>query len=185
MTKAVVWITGLPACGKSTFADVTAQALERRGIASCILDSDRVREALSPPPSHSDEGRAHFYRTLAGLASLIASQDFVAVVAATAHRAIYRERARTRAPRFVEVYVDTPLEVCEARDPKGLYAQARAGNITGLPGVDAVYEPPARPHVIAREGRDEEAAQKLAELLARGGDGRGAEAGLGEGPRRG
>jgi adenylyl-sulfate kinase len=170
VTGAVVWITGLPGAGKTSFADEAASILSARGTAVCVLDSDRVREALSPTPSFSDEGRAHFYRTLAGLAALIASQEIVAIVAATAHRAIYRDRARTRAPRFFEVYVDTPVDECARRDPKGLYAQARAGEITGLPGIDAPYEPPARPQVVARGGRDEDAARKLAELVLAAGE---------------
>lgn len=168
MTGAVVWITGLPGSGKTSLAQAAAGVLKERGAAVCILDSDSVREALSPAPSYSDEGRAHFYRTLAGLAALLASQDIVALVAATAHRAIYRDRARTRAPRFVEVYVDTPVEECARRDPKGLYAQARAGEITGLPGIDASYEPPARPHVVARGGLDEDAARRLADVVLEG-----------------
>jgi adenylylsulfate kinase len=166
VTGAVVWITGLPGSGKSSLAEAAAEALGAKGVAVCILDSDRVREALSPTPAYSDEGRAHFYRTMAGLAALIASQGIVAIVAATAHRAIYRDRARTRSPRFIEAYVDTPVEECARRDPKGLYAQARAGEITGLPGIDAPYEPPARPHVVAHGGRDEEAARRLAEIVA-------------------
>lgn len=165
MTAAVVWITGLPGSGKSSLAEVAAAALGERGAAVCVLDSDRVREALSPAPGYSDEGRAHFYRTLAGLAALISSQGIVTIVAATAHRAIYRERARTRASRFVEVYVDTPLDECQRRDAKGLYRRARAGEIAGLPGVDATYEPPSRPHLIARGGRDHDAVQRLADLV--------------------
>jgi adenylylsulfate kinase len=165
VTGAVVWITGLPGAGKSSLAEAAAAALRDRGAAVCTLDSDRVRDALSPAPAYSDEGRAHFYRTLAGLAALIASQGIVAIVAATAHRAIYRERARTRASRFIEVYVDTPVEECARRDPKGLYAQARAGEITGLPGIDAPFEPPARPHLVAHGGHDGDAAGRLADIV--------------------
>lgn len=165
MTGAVIWITGLPGAGKSSLAEAAAAALGERGVPACLLDSDRVREALSPAPSYSDEGRAHFYRTLAGLAALIASQQIVAIVAATSHRAIYRERARTRTARFVEVYVDTPVQECERRDAKGLYARARAGEIAGLPGVDASYEVPSRPHLVARGGHDDDAVGRLVELV--------------------
>lgn len=168
LTGVVVWITGLPGAGKTSFAEAAAAALQARGASVCVLDSDTVREALSPTPGFSDEGRAHFYRTLAGLAALLASQGIVAIVAATAHRAIYRDRARTRTPRFIEVYVDTPPGECARRDPKGLYAQARAGEIAGLPGLDAPYEPPARPQIVAHGGRDDEAAARLAEFVVDG-----------------
>ena len=169
MTAAVVWVTGLPASGKSTLAGGAAAGLRRRGAPVCVLDSDAVRAELSPPLGYSDEDRAHFYRTLSGLAALIAAQGITALVPATANRTSYRdagrERARARGVRFFEVLVDAPVEECARRDPKGLYAAARAGDIGGLPGVEADYERPEHPDVVARGGDDEGAVRRVVDLV--------------------
>ncbi len=140
MTGVVVWFTGPPSSGKSTLAVRVAAELDR----PVLLDGDEVREALRPPLGFTEEERDAFYETLARLAALLAQQGFVVLVAATAHRRFFRQRARALAPRFVEVFVATPLEECMRRDAKGLYARST----TELPGGDVTYERPVAPEVV-------------------------------------
>jgi adenylylsulfate kinase len=166
VSGAVVWMTGLPASGKSTLARRLEARLRRAGTACLRLDGDEVRAALVPPPGFDEAGRAAFYATLGRLAALAARQGAVAIVAATAHRRAFRDAARALAPRFVEVLVDTPPEVCAARDPKGLWARARAGGAPDLPGAGPAYERPAAPDVVAAGGEDPAAIEAIAALLA-------------------
>lgn len=154
---AVVWVTGLPSSGKSTFARrLVSRLLERRRPA-VLLDGDAVRAALVPRPGHDPASRLAFYETLGNLALALAGDGQVAVVAATAHLRSFRDRVRARAPRFVEVLVDVPAEVCAARDPKGLWALSRAGGAPELPGGGVPYERPLSPEVVATGGEDEAA----------------------------
>jgi adenylylsulfate kinase len=162
----LVWITGLPSSGKSTLAESTRERLQRAGVACCILDSDVVRAALLPALGYDATARDRFYEMLGGLGALLAEQGLVVLVAATAHRRAYREQARRRALRFLEVWVDVPLEECRRRDAKGLYAGFARGEQRELPGEDVVYEPPERPDVVAQGGSDAAALETLAALLA-------------------
>ncbi|HSM93232.1 MAG TPA: adenylyl-sulfate kinase [Anaeromyxobacteraceae bacterium] len=168
MRGAVVWITGLPSSGKSTLARRIQARLRDAGLAAAVLDGDQVRAALDPRPGYDPESRSRFYGALARLAALLAKQGIVAIVAATAHRRAFRERARALAPRFLEVFVDVPLEACAARDAKGLYAAAQRGAVTELPGVGAGFERPLDPDVVADGGEDPAAPEAVAELLAEG-----------------
>ncbi len=158
---AVVWLTGLPASGKSTLASRLEERLRGLGRAAVVLDGDEVREALVPRPGYSPEERDAFYETLARLAALLARQGHPVLVAATAPRRAHRAAARALAPRFVEVFVDVPAEECARRDPKGLWAQARAGAAPTLPGAGAPYEPPEAPEVRARGGEDGAAVEAV------------------------
>lgn len=158
----VVWFTGLPSSGKSTLAEAVRRHLLAAGRACALLDGDDVRAALVPTPGHDEADRAAFYGTLARLAALLAHQRLVVLVAATAHHRSYRAEARRLAPRFVEVYLDVPLTTCQARDAKGLYARAAAGELSQLPGAGAAYEPPEAPDVVARGVED---AASIAGLL--------------------
>lgn len=162
----VVWITGLPSAGKSTLAVNLNDRLRGAGVPCCLLDGDAVRRALVPRPGYDDASRDHFYETLANLAALLAGQGLVVLVAATAHRRAYRDRARALASRFLEVWVDVPLEECRGRDAKGLYAALAEGRVSSLPGEDAAYEPPLNPDVTARGGTDSDALDELTMLLA-------------------
>jgi adenylylsulfate kinase len=163
----VVWFTGLPSSGKTTLARAVKNDLEARGMACCLLDSDEVRSALHPQPGYDSDGRGAFYATLASLAALLARQGIAVLVAATAHRKAYRAAAQIVAPRFVEVFVDTPLEECERRDAKGLYRRGRAAEITAVPGIHTAYEPPSSPDVVAKGGSSDEAvAAVVAVILA-------------------
>jgi adenylylsulfate kinase len=165
VTSAVVWVTGLPSSGKSTLAVALRHALVGQGTASLILDGDSVRQTLVPQPGYGDLERDHFYDTLARLASLLARQDLVVVVPATANRRAFRERARALAPHFIEVWLAVSTAECRRRDKKGLYALGEQGAISHLPGADAAYEPPESAEVIADGGSDENAVARIVTLL--------------------
>jgi adenylylsulfate kinase len=167
MSGLVVWITGRPSAGKSTFGQAALVAVRAEGVACCLLDGDAVRESLVPHPGYTSEDRDAFYETLAKLAALLAKQDLVVLVAATAQRRSFRERARSLAPSFVEVWVDTPVDECVRRDTKGLYAAVRNGTLSGVPGADEVYEPPPHPDVIAHGGLDVVAVTELCTKVLR------------------
>ncbi|HEU4730209.1 MAG TPA: adenylyl-sulfate kinase [Kofleriaceae bacterium] len=159
VTGAIVWFTGLPSSGKSTLARRVQGHFSSTGRASVLLDGDELRDILGVH-SYTPEDRDRFYRALGALAALIAHQGIVVLVAATAPRRQERDRVRAAVAGeagFVEVWVQTPLEACEERDPKGLYARARRGELPDLPGVGAAYEPPLEPEVIADGGLDESA----------------------------
>ncbi|MCS6913387.1 MAG: adenylyl-sulfate kinase [Myxococcales bacterium] len=166
-----VWITGRPGAGKSTLAQALARALRRRGVGVAVLESDALRALLAPGAGYDEQGRATFYRALLGLAALLVHQGVPVLLDATANRRAYRADAATVLPRFLEVLVDCPQAVCEARDPKGLYRRARAGEAPWLPGVGVPYEPPEQPDVVvqgATEDPDEAAGRILAVLSSRG-----------------
>jgi len=145
----VVWFTGLPASGKSTLAERV-----RERVGGILLDSDAMREVLEAD-NYTD--RDSFYHRLGALAALLARQGHIVLVAATAPRRKHRDDARVLAPRFVEVYVTTPLVECERRDPKHLYASARAGHAPLFPGIGVPYEPPPAPELTATGGKDDAA----------------------------
>ncbi len=138
----VVWLTGRPASGKTTLARRLVAALTEASIPATLVDSDEVRAVLTPTPRYDDDERALVYRAIAYLARRLADEGVVPVVAATAHDAHLRSIARAIAPDLVLVHVDCPLAVCEARDPKGLYARARRSAEGHLPGVHVPYEVP-------------------------------------------
>ncbi len=167
MSGCVVWITGRPSAGKSTFAERVRPLIAQQVGACALLDGDAVRGRLVPRPGYSAAERDAFYATLAGLAALLAEQGLVVLVPATAHREEFRDRAREVAPRFLEVFVDTPVEICAARDSKGLYAKSERGEVTQLPGAGESYQAPAQPDVVASGGRDEAAYAALISQLGR------------------
>lgn len=150
-TGAVVWITGIPAAGKTTLALALAKALTADGIPAEVLDGDRLRATVSPDLGFGREARAEQARRVAAMAVAHATEGAVALVALVSPFAADRDAARALVGaggvRFVEVHVDPGLAVCQHRDPKGLYAAAAAGEITELTGYDAPYEPPATPEV--------------------------------------
>ncbi len=155
---AIVWFTGLPASGKSTLARHVRDQLR---VPSVILDSDELRDVLGAA-SYDSESRAAFYRAMRALALLLANQGLVVLVAATAPR---REHRAIEGAHVIEVHVRTPLEVCERRDPKGLYAAARRGALRTLPGLGEDYEAPAAPAIVADGGEDARAVDALVEML--------------------
>lgn len=165
MKGSVVWITGLPSSGKSVLAEQVWRRLLHERRPAVLLDGDAVRAAIRPAPGYDEEGRAQFYETLGNLATMLARQGLVVLVPATAHRKVFRDQARASSPHFVEVYLCTSPESCARRDTKGLYAAAREGKASGLPGYDAAYEAPESPDVIALGGFDEEAVFKILKCI--------------------
>jgi bifunctional enzyme CysN/CysC len=146
---ATVWLTGLPASGKSTLAAAVEARLLAEGRAAYLLDGDNLRHGLNGDLGFSPEDRAENVRRTAEVAALIADAGVVALAALVSPYVADREAARTvhehRGIAFLEIHVATSLAECERRDPKGLYARARAGRLDGLTGVSAPYEPPESP----------------------------------------
>jgi len=146
-----VWITGLSAAGKTTIARALESRLAELGTGAVLLDGDLLRRGLSSDLGISPEDRSEQARRTAHVAALIAGAGLVAVVSLISPYADDRRRARriheAAGVGFHEVWIDTPLHVCEERDPKGIYARLRAGEIRAVTGVDAPYEPPADPDV--------------------------------------
>jgi adenylyl-sulfate kinase len=167
---ATVWMTGLPGSGKSTIAGGVEAALLGSGRSVYILDGDNLRHGLNGDLGFSAADRAENVRRTAEVSALLADAGVVVLVALVSPYRADRDAARAvhdaRGLPFLEVHVATPLEECERRDPKGLYARARAGEITGLTGVDDPYEPPVAADVVvgAGEGLDEAVALVLAAL---------------------
>ena len=189
----VVWFTGLSGSGKSTIANLVDQKLSRQGVYSFLLDGDNIRHGLnatvdmlsaagSANPDRfglgfAAEDRQENIRRVGAVAQLFASAGLVALVAFVSPYRRDRDAVRgvieqtLRPDDFVEVFVDTPLDVCEARDPKGLYQRARAGELAGMTGIDAPYEAPdsAEIHLHTAENEaDALADQVLTHLAAAG-----------------
>jgi len=143
-----IWLTGLPASGKSTLATGVAGVLEERGVPVQILDSDELRQVLTPEPTYSQPEREWFYRVMVFIGALLVQNGVNVIFAATANRRRYRARAEQVIERFAEVYVRCSLETCMERDGKGIYAKVKAGQVHNVPGLQAPYEPPANPAVV-------------------------------------
>lgn len=175
----VIWFTGLSGCGKSTVANLVDHKLHSQGKRSFVLDGDNVRHGLNAGPGmlkerHGDEFAKRFglgfsaqdreenIRRIGAVAKLFCDAGLITL---TAFISPYRRdrdavRASLAAGDFIEVLVDAPLEICESRDPKGLYKKARAGELKGFTGIDDPYEAPAKPELVL------DAAHKNAETLA-------------------
>lgn len=168
-----VWLTGLPAAGKSTLAAGLVRWLRSEGRPACVLDGDDLRLGLSVDLGFSASDRQENVRRAAEVARLVAQAGVVAVVSLVspyaAHRAAARAVHARAGVRFIEVFVDTPPQQCRSRDPKGLYARAARGEITHLTGADDPYEPPERPEVRVAAG--ELAPDRCVELVAMALDG--------------
>ena len=166
-----VWLTGLPASGKSTIARELSAALAEAGLAVEILESDAMRRVVTPTPTYFREERDLFYRALAFCGSRLVAHGVPVIFDATANRQEYRDLARTLIPHFVEVAVVCPLEVCQHRDRKGTYRKAVEGKSSTVPGLQESYEPPFQPDVVVDTTRlsPKSAAERVMEALrARG-----------------
>jgi bifunctional enzyme CysN/CysC len=149
-----IWFTGLSGSGKSTVAAELERRLIAAGRPAYLLDGDNLRHGLNADLGFSASDRAENVRRVGAVAQLFADAGHVAIVSLISPYAADRDAARAvhaaAGLPFVEVYLDTPLEVCEARDPKGLYAKARAGEIPDLTGIGSPYEEPTRPELVLR-----------------------------------
>ncbi len=176
----VIWFTGLSACGKSTVANLVDHKLHKRGQHSFVLDGDNVRMGLNAGPGmlkerHGEEFAKRFglgfsaqdreenIRRIGAVAKLFCDAGLVTL---TAFISPYRRdrdavRATMKDGDFIEIFVDAPLDVCEKRDPKGLYKKARAGELKGFTGIDDPYEAPAKPELVLDAGAKE--AEALAD----------------------
>jgi len=145
-----IWFTGLPSSGKTTLAHALAKRLADEGYDRVeVLDGDLAREHLTKGLGFSREDRAENVRRIGWVASLLARNGVVVLASVISAYRDDRDAVREmHGERFVEVHVATPLDVCAERDVKGLYAKQRAGELTGLTGVDDPYEPPLRPEVV-------------------------------------
>ncbi len=160
-----LWFTGLSGAGKSTIAEVVMEELRRRGHRVELLDGDEVRENLSKGLGFSKEDRDTNIRRIGWVAAVLARNGVVAITAAISPYRDIRDEIRGQIDNFVEVYVDTPLGVCEERDVKGLYAKARSGEIPQFTGVSDPYEPPPAPEVrVVTHDRD--VAASAAQVLS-------------------
>ena len=171
---AVVWFTGLSGAGKSTIAQALERELFARGMQTYVLDGDNIRHGLNSNLGFSPEDRVENIRRVSEVAKLMADSGVVAITAFISPYRMDRKRAREIAlegnAEFVEVFVDAPLEVCEARDPKNLYKKARAGEIREFTGIDAPYEPPEDAEIVVHTDRqtvNESVATILEGLLPR------------------
>jgi adenylylsulfate kinase len=185
----VVWLTGLSGCGKSTIANELEALLYRRGVATILLDGDNVRHGLCAPPQtlaqrhgqafadrfglgFGQQDREENIRRIAAVGELFVSSGMIAITAFVSPYRADRQLARMQIESagsegdFVEVYVDTPLEVCERRDPKGLYKKARAGEIKNFTGISDPYEPPSAPEIHLSGGDERTVAEQAGQIIA-------------------
>jgi len=143
-----IWLTGLPASGKSTLARELNGLLVKAGLTLEVLESDTLRRVLTPSPTYAPAERDLFYRALAFYGSRLIAHGVPVIFDATANRREYRDLARQLIPNFVEVAVVCPLEVCQQRDQKGTYRKGKAGKTSTVPGLQEPYEAPLKPEVL-------------------------------------
>ena len=171
----VMWFTGLPGCGKTTIADQVKSKLSEKGIYAKILQLDEIRKAITPQPKYTEEERDIVYASLAYMAKLLAEEGINVIIDATANRRRYRDLARRLIPKFAEVFIRAPLEVCMEREekrmalfsPKDIYKKAGEKRAT-VPGVNVTYEEPLSPdiEVDAEIMSSEESARHIADRVS-------------------
>lgn len=165
---ATLWFTGLSGSGKSTVAVEVERLLVESGRPAYLLDGDNLRQGLNGDLGFTADDRAENVRRVGEVARLFADAGVVALVPVISPYAVDRDRVREihrmAGLPFAEVFVDTPIEICEQRDPKGLYAKARAGEVTGFTGIDDPYEAPAEPELRLTPADGAPASQAAAVL---------------------
>ncbi len=165
----VLWFTGLSGSGKSTLANEIEKILYERGVLTYILDGDNLRSGLNKDLGFSDGDRAENIRRTAEVAKLMVDAGTVVIAALITPFEAERQMARSlfKKGEFIEVFVDTPLEVCEKRDVKGLYKKARAGVIPDFTGIDSPYERPSAPDITVNTDEQQplETANQIWELI--------------------
>ena len=152
--SAILWFTGLSGSGKSTMANGVNGELHRRGVAGYVLDGDNMRHGLCSDLGFTDADRIENIRRIGEVARLFLDAGVITLTAFVSPFQADRDRARALAPPgdFLEIYCAADLATCEQRDPKGLYAKARAGEIKHFTGLDSPYEPPQSPELVIRTG---------------------------------
>ncbi|OWA35809.1 adenylyl-sulfate kinase [Saccharibacillus sp. O16] len=167
----VLWFTGLSGAGKSTLAAAAEKILFDRGVRCVVLDGDQLRSGINRGLGFSDEDRQENLRRASEIAALFLNVGFVVLVAMISPSAEARSQIRQRfaADEYAEVYIQCPVEVCEQRDPKGLYQKARAGLIAQFTGIDSAYEPPvsAELTIDTQSQSEEESIDKLVDYILR------------------
>src|SRR6187549_710367 len=166
-TGFTIWLTGLPCSGKSTIARTLARRFLRRGRRVEVLDGDLVRQSLSYGLGFNREDRDRNIRRIAFVASLLARNGVIVIVAVVSPYRAARDEARRSLGRFFEVHVDCPISECERRDVKGMYKRARAGELRGFTGVDDPYEAPLEPELTVATNlqSSEESAARIESAL--------------------
>ncbi|NHB93091.1 adenylyl-sulfate kinase [Photorhabdus cinerea] len=168
----VIWFTGLSGSGKSTVAGALEQALFQRGIKTYLLDGDNLRHGLCSDLEFSEQDRQENIRRVGEVTNLMVDAGLVVLTAFISPHKAERQKVREllEPGQFIEVFVDTPLEICESRDPKGLYKKARAGEIRHFTGIDSVYEVPDNPEIyLSGQQPVEESVERLLMELEKGG----------------
>lgn len=162
-----IWVTGLPASGKSTLTSSLKRLLAEKGVNLAVLESDDLRKILTPHPRYDEQERQVFYGAMVHVGRLLTEHGVSVIFDATGNRRAYRDAARDQIGRFIEVYVDCPLSVCLARDPKGIYRKAREGTSATVPGLQDAYEPPVRPELVVKGDQEDAvaAARRIVSLL--------------------
>ena len=164
-----IWFTGLSGAGKTTIANLLEKALLERGVHTYLLDGDNVRHGLNKDLGFSDVDRAENIRRVAEVARLMYDAGLVVITSFISPFSADREMARGlfQQGEFIEVFIKTPIKVCEERDPKGLYAKVRKGELKGFSGIDSPYEMPLQPEIVIQTDSiepDEAVALMLSEL---------------------
>jgi adenylylsulfate kinase len=165
----ILWLTGLSGAGKTTIARGIESKLKARNCLVEVLDGDEMRTQISKELGFTKEDRETNMRRLGFVANLLSRNGIIAIVAAISPYRFVRDEIRVLNENFIEIYVDTPLEICEARDVKGLYAKARSGQIKNFTGLEDPYEAPLNPEIICRTTKEsvEECVDKVIAELER------------------
>lgn len=164
----ILWFTGLSSSGKSTLAHSVEEKLHRLACRTFVLDGDNIRHGLCSDLGFDDNSRIENIRRIGELAKLFAEAGVITLTAFISPFTADREKVRNLTPHgdFLEIYCDCPLEICEQRDPKGLYARARKGEIKEFTGISSPYEPPLNPELsIDTTLSIEECVEKIMELM--------------------
>ncbi len=163
----ILWFTGLSASGKSTLSNAVESALYEKGYKTYLLDGDNLRHGLNSDLGFSSKDREENIRRVSHLSQILLDSGLIVITAFISPYKKDREFARSlvEIDEFIEVFVDTPLEVCEQRDPKGLYKKARAGEIKDFTGIDSIYEKPENPELIINNDSLEKSIEKILNFL--------------------
>ncbi len=167
----VLWFTGLPAAGKSTIANLVEKKLHSLGRHTYILDGDNLRHGINRDLDYSDADQVEHIRRVAEMAKLFVDSGLIVIASVVSPFRSERRMAREilEPGEFIEIFVDTPLEVCEQRDTTGVYKKARAGELQHVTGIDSIYEPPESPEIVVHgaQASPEEIAEQIVKELCR------------------